>query len=72
MVKNPPANAPVQKLKETRVHFLGGEDPPEEEMATHLNILAWEISQTVEPGRLQSTGSQRVGHDRSEDSTCRN
>ena len=36
---------------------------PREEMATHSNILAWEISWTEEPGRLQSMGSQRVGHD---------
>ena len=32
-------------------------------MATHSSILAWEISWTEEPGRLQSLGSQRVGHD---------
>ena len=32
-------------------------------MATHSSILAWEIPQTEEPGRLQSMGSQRVGHD---------
>ena len=36
---------------------------PEEEMATHSSILAGIISQTEEPSRLQSTGSQRVGHD---------
>ena len=34
----------------------------EKEMATHSSILAWEIPQTEEPGRLQSIGSQRVGH----------
>ena len=39
------------------------EDPLEEEMATHSSILAWEIPWTEEPGGLQSTGSQRVGHD---------
>ena len=35
----------------------------EKEMATHASTLAWRIPWTVEPGRLQSTGSQRVGHD---------
>ena len=43
-----------------RVQFLGGEDSPEEEMATHSSILAWRISWTEEPGRLQSMGSQEV------------
>ena len=42
---------------------LGQEDLLEKEMASHSNILAWRISQTEEPGRLQSVGSQRVGHD---------
>ena len=42
---------------------LGQEDPLEKEMATHSSILAWKIPWTEEPGRLQSTGSQRVGHD---------
>ena len=42
---------------------LGREDPPEKEMATHSSILAWRIPWTEEPGRLQSMGSQRVGHD---------
>ena len=41
----------------------GQEDPPEEEMATHSRILAWRIPWTEDPGRLQSMGSQRVGHD---------
>ena len=49
--------------QETRVQSLGREDLLEKEMATHSSILAWEISWTVEPGRLQSTGLQRVGHD---------
>ena len=44
-----------------RVQFLGGEDPLEEEMATHCSILAWKISWIEEPGGLQSMGSQRVG-----------
>ena len=42
---------------------LGWEDPLEKEMATHSSILAWRIPWTEEPGRLQSTGSQRVRHD---------
>ena len=43
---------------------LGREDPLEQELATHSCILAWRISRTEEPGRLQSMGSQRVGHNR--------
>ena len=50
-------------MQETWVQSLGQEDPLEKEMATHSSILAWRISQTEEPGRLQSTRSQRVGHD---------
>ena len=46
MVKNLPAK------QEMLVQSLGPEDPLEEEMATHLRILAWEIKQTEEPGRL--------------------
>ena len=41
----------------------GWEDPLEDDMATHSNILAWRIPWTEKPGRLQSIGSQRVGHD---------
>ena len=48
---------------ESRVWSLGQEDPLEKEMATHSSVLAWKISWTEEPGRLQSMGSQRVGHD---------
>ena len=48
--------------RETRVRSLGREDPLEKEMATHSSILAWRIPWTEEPGGLQSTGSQRVGH----------
>ena len=48
---------------ETRVQSLGREDLLEEEMATHSSILAWKIPWTEEPGRLQSTELQRVGHD---------
>ena len=56
-VKNLPAT------QETRVQSLGQEDPLEGEMAAHSSMLAWEISWTEEPGRLQSLGSQRVEHD---------
>ena len=59
MVKNPPA---VQEMYETWVGFLGQEDPLEEDMATNCSILAWRIPWTEEPGGLQSTRSQRVGH----------
>ena len=63
------ASLVVQRLKrlpamwESRVESLGQEDPLEKEMATHSSILAWRIPWTEKPGRLQSTGSQRVGHD---------
>ena len=43
--------------------ILGQEDPLEEGMTTHSSILAWRIPWTEEPGRLQSTGLQKVGHD---------
>ena len=56
-VKNVPA------MWETWVQYLGREDPLEKEMATHSSILAWRIPWTEEPGRLQSMGSQRAGHD---------
>ena len=56
MVKNLPV------MKETWVWSLCGEDPLEWEMATHSSALAWRIPWTEEPGRLQSLGSQRVGH----------
>ena len=58
MVKAPPA------IWETWVRFLGWEDPLEKGMATHSSILAWIITWAEEPGRLQSMGSRRVGHDR--------
>ena len=48
---------------ETWVRSLGGEDPLEREMATHSSTLAWKIPWIEEPCRLQSMGSQRVGHD---------
>ena len=50
-------------VQETRVQSLGWEDPLEKEMASHSSTLAWKIPWTEEPGRLQSMGSQRVGHD---------
>ena len=50
-------------MRETWVQSLGQNDPLEKEMATHSSTLAWRIPWTEEPGRLQSTGSQRVGHD---------
>ena len=50
-------------MHETQLQPLGQEDPVKKEMATHSSILTWEISWTEEPGRLQSMGSQRVGHD---------
>ena len=50
-------------MQETWVRSLGWEDPLEKEMATHSSILAWRIPWTEEPGGLQSTVSQRVGHD---------
>ena len=56
-VKNPPA------MQETWIRYLGWEDSLEEEMATHSSLLAWKISWTEEPGRLQTMGLPRVGHD---------
>ena len=50
-------------MRETWVRFLGREDPLEKEMAIHSSTLAWKIPWTEEPDRLQSMGSQRVGHD---------
>ena len=50
-------------MRETRVRFLGQEDPLEKEMAIYSSILAWKVPWTEEPDRLQSMGSQRVGHD---------
>ena len=50
-------------MRETRVQSLGQEDTLEKEMATHSSTLAWKMPWTEKPGRLQSMGSQRVGHD---------
>ena len=57
MVKNLPAT------QETLVRSLGWEDPLERGMAIHSRTLAWRIPWTEKPGRLQSMGLQRVGHD---------
>ena len=56
-IKNPPA------MQETRVRFIGQEDRLEKGMATHSSVLVWRIRWAEEPGGLQTTGSQRVGHD---------
>ena len=50
-------------MQEMWAQSLDQEDPLEKEMATHSSILAWNIPWTEEPGRLQSMGLQRVGHD---------
>ena len=52
----------MQETQKMWVWSLGGEDPLEDEMATHSSILAWKIPQTEEPGGLQSMGSQRAGY----------
>ena len=57
MVENLPA------MQESSVRFLGWEDPPEKEMATHSSILTWRIPWTEERGRLQFMGLQIVRHD---------
>ena len=49
-------------MQETRVQSLGGKDPLEKGTATHSDIFAWEIPWTEDPGRRQSTGSQRARH----------
>ena len=57
MVKN------LLAMQETWVRSLGQEDPLKDGMATYSSILAWRILWTEEPGRLQSMGLQRIGHD---------
>ena len=59
MVKNLPANA---RDARDAGQSLGCVDPLEEEMTTHSIILTWRIPWTKEPDRLQSMGSQRIGH----------
>ena len=56
MVKN------LTAVQETKVQYLGGEDPLAKEMAVPSSILAWRIPWTEEPDGLQSMGSQRVRH----------
>ena len=60
LVENLPA------MPETWLRSLGWEDPLEKGKATHSSILAWRTPLTEKPGRLQSTGSQSVGHDQSD------
>ena len=57
MVKHLPA------MWETQVQSLGWEEPLEKKMATYSSTLAWKIPWMEDPGRLQSMGLQRVGHD---------
>ena len=52
----------LSTMQETWVQSLGWEDPQQKEMAPHSSTIAWKIPWTEEPGRLQSIGSQRVGH----------
>ena len=67
--KSPHASLVAQTVKrlptmrETLVRSLGWEDPLEKEMTTHSSTLAWKIPWMEERGRVQSMGSQRVGHD---------
>ena len=60
---SPGGSKHLPALQETGVWSLGGKDPLEKEMATHSSTLAQKIPRTEESGRLQSMGSQRVGHD---------
>ena len=53
----------LSTMRETRVQSPGWEDPLEKEMAIHSRTIAWKLPWIKEPGRLQSMGSQRVGHD---------
>ena len=48
----------LSTMQETRVQSLGQEDPLEKEMAIHSSTIAWKISWTEEPGRLQFMGLQ--------------
>ena len=53
----------LSTMQETQVQSLGRDDPMEKEMAIHSSTIDWKIPWTEEPGRLQSMGLQRVGHD---------
>ena len=65
LAKNPAANA-GDISERCGSHPRDREDPLEEGMATHSNILTWRIPSTEEPGGLQSIGSQKAGHDRND------
>ena len=58
-----PGGSDVKAVRETWVRSLGWEDSLEKELAPHSSTLAWKIPWTEKPGRLQSVGSLRVGHD---------
>ena len=60
----------LSATQEMWVQSLGWEDPLEDSMATDSSILAQKISWTEEPGRLQSIGLQRAGHDRETEHAC--
>ena len=60
----------MQEMQETQMQFLTGEDPLEEEMATHSSILTGKILWTEEPGNLQSMGLQKVGHHWATEHAC--
>ena len=62
MVKNPLANTGLAGDAGLWSLLLSGEDPLEEEMATHSSLLSWRIPWTEEPGGIQSMGSERVRH----------
>ena len=53
----------LPEMQETWVQSQGWEDPLEKEIATHSSTLAWKITWMEDPGRLQTMGSQRAGHD---------
>ena len=53
----------LSRMRDTWVRALGWEDPLEKEMAVHSSTIDWKIPWTEKPGRLQSMGLQRVGHD---------
>ena len=53
----------LSTMRDTWVRSLGREDPLKKEMAIHSSTIAWKIPWMEEPGRLQSMGLQRVGHD---------
>ena len=60
------------EIQETHFLSLGQEDPLEKGMAAHSSTLAWRIPWTEKPGRLQSVGSQRVGHEWATNATSSN